>query len=460
MAIVFGSARIDENGNISGGRAGDQTGNEVSMQGYYMHARGWYALRPKNADVAAKMATSMINACNNDNIGYDQNNRNVVSMIKKYGSTKNIAEKCETDCGNLVRGCILEASGRDVGEFYTGNEASVLEASGLFEKRFSVSSSGQLYNGDVLVTKSKGHTVIVVSGRPRSGGSSSSGESSSAGTSNINTSYCGKGIGTGTCTGNGVRVRTGAGTNYTAIGSLNVGDQVEVLAKEGGWYKVVWPGVSIGYAYTFADYYDYVANSSQQTSSEDSYEVKSGDTLSAIAKKWGISTTELAKYNNISDPDVIYVGQLIRNPKKDSKPDTSPSAVDTIVRDGQIHTNNFCNAGIETDGIRGDDTRKAGIKVLQQAMNLDYGAGLEIDGVWGTKSESALKGHTVQYGEKQYMVTALQILLMLKGYNPNGVESPGTFGNGCRSAVKSYQSDHGLSVDEISGYNTFKSLIA
>ena len=460
MEIIFGSARIDENGNISGGRAGDQTGNEVSMQVYYMHAKGWYALRPKSADVAAKMATSMINACNNDNIGYDQSNRNVVSMIKKYGSTAAIAEKCETDCGNQVRGCILEATGKDVGDFYTGNEASVLEASGLFEKRFSVSSSSQLYNGDVLVTKSKGHTVIVVSGRPRSGGSSSSGESSSSGAGSINTSYCGKGIGTGTCTGNGVRVRTGAGTNYTAIGSLNVGDQVEVLAKEGGWYKVVWPGVSIGYAYTCADYYDYVANASQQTNSEDSYEVKSGDTLSAIAKKWGVSTTELAKYNNISDPDVIYVGQLIRNPKKDSKPDTSLSSVDIVVRDGQIHTNNFCGAGIETDGVRGDDTRKAGIKVLQQAMNLDYGAGLAVDGVWGTKSEAALKGHTVRYGENQYMVTALQILLMLKGYNPNGVESPGTFGNGCRSAVKSYQSDHGLSVDEIAGYNTFKSLIA
>ena len=47
----------------------------------------------------------------------------------------------------------------------------------------------------------------------------------------------------------------------------------------------------------------------------------------------------------------------------------------------------------------------------------------------------ALKGHTVRKGESQYMVTALQILLMLKGYNPNGVESPGSFGSGCESAL-------------------------
>ena len=30
MSLVVGSARIDENGHISGGKPGDQTGNEVS----------------------------------------------------------------------------------------------------------------------------------------------------------------------------------------------------------------------------------------------------------------------------------------------------------------------------------------------------------------------------------------------------------------------------------------------
>ena len=166
--IIVGSARIDENGNISGGAAGDQTGNEVSTQAFYMHSKGWYCLRPKNAAHAAKMAVSMANACANNNIGYDQNNRNAVSMVRKYGSTAVIAERTETDCGNLVRACILEATGVDVGEFYTGNEAGALENSGLFQGRFTVANSSEVYDGDVLVTKSTGHTVIVVSGRPRS----------------------------------------------------------------------------------------------------------------------------------------------------------------------------------------------------------------------------------------------------------------------------------------------------
>ena len=42
------------------------------------------------------------------------------------------------------------------------------------------------------------------------------------------------------------------------------------------------------------------------------YTVKSGDTLSGIASKYGTSYTKLAQMNNISDTDKIYVGQKIR----------------------------------------------------------------------------------------------------------------------------------------------------
>lgn len=136
------------------------------------------------------------------------------------------------------------------------------------------------------------------------------------------------------------------------------------------------------------------------------------------------------------------------------------STGNSIVRDGQIHANNFCGAGIATDGLWGPATKKAAIKVLQTAMNLDYGVRLVVDGIWGIKSEAALKGHTVRLGETQYMVTALQILLMLKGYNPNGLENPGQFGSGCEAAVYRYQNDKGLNADKIAGYNTFKSLIS
>ena len=40
--------------------------------------------------------------------------------------------------------------------------------------------------------------------------------------------------------------------------------------------------------------------------------VKAGDTLSALAKKYGKSVKWLAKVNNIKNPNKISVGQKIR----------------------------------------------------------------------------------------------------------------------------------------------------
>ena len=193
------------------------------------------------------------------------------------------------------------------------------------------------------------------------------------------------------------------------------------------------------------------------------YTVQKGDTLSSIARKYGTTYQKLAELNGIQDPSKIYVGQVLKvtgtsTPAlPDTKPETPSTSVNQIVKDGQIHARNFAASGLSADGIRGANTIKAGIKVLQQAMNLDYGAGLALDGKWGKKSESALGRHTVCRGEKQYMVTALQILLMLKGYYCNGVD--GHFGAGCEKAVRQYQTDHGIGVDGVAGYKTFKSLI-
>ena len=90
---------------------------------------------------------------------------------------------------------------------------------------------------------------------------------------------------------------------------------------------------------------------------------------------------------------------------------------------------------ISTDGIRGPATRKQAARVLQLAMNKDYGAGLDIDGDFGTKSNKAIKGHYVALGEKQWMVTAAEILLYMLGKNPDGVEYPGVFGSGLGKAA-------------------------
>ncbi len=44
-----------------------------------------------------------------------------------------------------------------------------------------------------------------------------------------------------------------------------------------------------------------------------SYKVVWGDTLRLIAKTWHVNTVKLARYNNIKNPDLIEVDQIIYN---------------------------------------------------------------------------------------------------------------------------------------------------
>ena len=142
----------------------------------------------------------------------------------------------------------------------------------------------------------------------------------------------------------------------------------------------------------------------------------------------------------------------------EAKPLPNVDGKKAIVLKGQKSANKFLDINIKEDGIRGSETISAGIMVLQKCMNLDYKSGLKIDGIFGTDSKRAFGYHYVRRGETQYMVTAVQILLMLKGYDCQ-LENPGIFGPNLESAVKKYQRDYQLTVDGIVGYNTFMSLI-
>ena len=103
--IKVGSARGDERGKATGGKVGDQTGKEVSTQNFYVHSKGWYILRPKSVAHANKIAERMKAACDNDNIGYDQDNR--LGVVKLGIDTKT---PTESDCSSLTRQCIREAT--------------------------------------------------------------------------------------------------------------------------------------------------------------------------------------------------------------------------------------------------------------------------------------------------------------------------------------------------------------
>ena len=168
MTYKIGSARSDERGKYLGGKPGDQKQvsvfddrGEVSVQNFYAHPKGWIILRAKKDTHALKLSERMVVACMNKNIGYSQSDR--YGIIKLGTDTK---IPCNTDCSSLVRRCVKEATGTDPGDFNTASEASALMRTGLFDQT-EYKNGTKLYTGDILVTKTKGHTVIVTEGESR-----------------------------------------------------------------------------------------------------------------------------------------------------------------------------------------------------------------------------------------------------------------------------------------------------
>lgn len=164
MAVRIGHASISENGTAYGS-AGDSTGREVCTRDYYLHSKGWHVLRAIDANDREQIAKCMEDACANNNIGYCQNGRlSLYNAVKDNGfkcDKKSLTKKVECDCSSLVRVCLAYA-GIKVGNFVTSNEKDVLVASGKMKLVNWDGKSSSLKRGDVLVTKTKGHTVIVL----------------------------------------------------------------------------------------------------------------------------------------------------------------------------------------------------------------------------------------------------------------------------------------------------------
>lgn len=170
MAVYVGSARGDENGGAYGGKAGDQTGNEVSAQKWYRHSKGWRVFRAKDPAAALKIAYDMEMACANSHIGYDQYQRDTLyKAAEPVGfDCGKVATDCETDCSALVRVCCAYA-GIMLPNYNTETQPNTMLKSGAFDEltgeRYT-DSSDRLRAGDILVTRTKGHTVVVLGDGP------------------------------------------------------------------------------------------------------------------------------------------------------------------------------------------------------------------------------------------------------------------------------------------------------
>lgn len=177
MSKYIVAARIDENGNIRGGKSGDQTGREVCKQTLSGSGSWSRILRPPHgAQIIVKQALA---AAANNNIGYDQNQRTTLYYAARAtGFDLAAVGLCECDCSSLVAVLCIAAGFAVSPDIYTGNERAALSRVGFTDMPYSAAG---LMPGDVLWRK--GHTAVYVGTSATYSGGAASSHPGNAGTS-------------------------------------------------------------------------------------------------------------------------------------------------------------------------------------------------------------------------------------------------------------------------------------
>ena len=277
MSVTLCHASISENGNAGwDGKsvAGDQTGKEVCTRSWYN--KPWdIMIRYPNADIAKKAAAIAKKLADSNLVGYDQSQRNTLyQQLKKNNFDVDAyirsGVKTETDCSAFVYACYaccITAMRSDKNAPVTSNMRSKYKSWGftIYTDSKYITQDKYLMVGDLLVKEST-HTVMAIT----NGASVDSSSPVISQPSANNTSLCGKGIGIAVAT-TAMNVRTGNSTNYSILTTIKSGTSVEVLEiTSNGWYKIVWPGASCGYAYvsnSTGKYFKYTAKATAPVSS-------------------------------------------------------------------------------------------------------------------------------------------------------------------------------------------------
>lgn len=182
---------------------------------------------------------------------------------------------------------------------------------------------------------------------------------------------------------------------------------------------------------------------SKPQSSPDTYTVRSGDTLSGIASRFGTSVQALAAINGIKNVNLIRVGQKLRLKGGARKPTGSTYTVrkgDTLSGIASKHGTSW-QALAKLNGIGDPNKIYPGQKIRVS------GSAPAKKAKPSNKSIVPYPGHLIKRGSRGKDVQRIQRAV---GTDPDGIFGPAT-----ERAVKAYQKRHGLSADGIVGEKTW-----
>lgn len=166
----LGEAKYDENGQLSYGQKGDQTGQEVAIREVSKTSENWkYVFRAKDMNIRNNLGSAMEQACNNNAIGYAQYKKatddkyadryGLWFAMNETGNISKITKKCNCDCSSLVSCCCI-ICGINVSRYMsTSDEVKILDSTGAFT-RICFQNGMELQRGDIMFRQ--GHTGIIV----------------------------------------------------------------------------------------------------------------------------------------------------------------------------------------------------------------------------------------------------------------------------------------------------------
>lgn len=176
------AAHISERGTVTG-KAGDQTGREVSVTPYSNYSPGGYncVMRyygDKALKVRNRIVMAAIRLAKNPRIGYSQPTRNTLyEQMQDLEWSVNKCKKvqaCNTDCSAFV-GVVINVALVPLGlyspipdDIWTGNESRYLLARGFdyVTRGVNLNTGVGLLPGDILINF-ENHTTICIGDSPK-----------------------------------------------------------------------------------------------------------------------------------------------------------------------------------------------------------------------------------------------------------------------------------------------------
>lgn len=319
-AVKIGHASISENRTINGTK-GDQTSKEVCIRDFYSKPWDFAAIHP-DINVREKHAKAVEDGCANDNIGYGQGDRNTLNTeAKKVGyDLSKITTPCNTDCSEFQNVCAVASGAPGVTHASNGWTTSTMKAALQAAGYRIINDPAYLQSADYCVrgaiyVKTGSHTVCGLS------------NGSKADQMLLKAGFSGT---SGTPT-SGISLKTGDVVSFTGTKHYTSSNGTNAKTCKPGKAKVtaIAAGAKHPYhlihtdstsnVYGWVDAVDIGETPTESTVSAKTHMVVKGDTLSAIAGKYGTTVAKILEANKGKYPKItanyIVIGWTLSIPQ-------------------------------------------------------------------------------------------------------------------------------------------------